>query len=78
MTKPKTGPRVKTGRKKRSEKAYQNEILRLHFYFIHSSAARAASFAKCGYDYARKKYQEFRAEREKWKQYYNLHRNKLD
>lgn len=77
MTKPKTWTKVKTGRKKRSEKAHQDEVLRLHFYYWHSTATRASSYAKCGYDYALKKYQEFRTEREKWRQYYNLHRNKL-
>jgi hypothetical protein len=78
MTKPKTWTKVKTGRKKRSEKAYQNKILKIYFDAKCFTPSEASFHAKCGYGYAVKKFQEFRTAHDKWLEEYNMHHPKYE
>lgn len=70
MTKPKPWPKVKTGRKRKGEKYSQNKILKIYFDARCFTPLQASFYAKCGYGYAVKKFQEFRSIRDKFLQKY--------
>jgi len=52
--------KVKTGRKTKREKARQDMRLKMLFDFNNCTTLRASYYAGCGYDYALKKFREFR------------------
>lgn len=71
MTFPKpTKYKVKTGRKTKREKKYQDSSLKLEFNTGQRNAREASYYAKCGYDYALKKFREFSEEQEQLHQMY--------
>lgn len=69
MTKPKTWPKVKTGRKTKRERIQQDRRLENSF-MLGDTQQQASFYAGCGCSYTSKKYQEFRIAKEKIYQEY--------